>query len=152
MYKVCCVIAGLALFLPLWALAQAGSESGRLAAMRDKSRPVLVFCPSSGARQVDSAVREQRALFAGHEAELKDRDVVLMFVPATDPELTSAGEWEALRRQFHAEDTRFMVVLLGKDGDEKFRSNEPVTIEKLNALIDAMPMRQQEMRDGHHAE
>jgi hypothetical protein len=54
-----------------------------------------------------------------------------------------------LRRQFQVDDRRFTVVLLGKDGGEKFRSSKPVTIEKLDALIDAMPMRQQEVRDGH---
>jgi hypothetical protein len=40
-------------------------------------------------------------------------------------------------------------VLLGKDGGEKLRSRTPVTMERLNTLIDAMPMRQQEVQNGH---
>jgi hypothetical protein len=41
----------------------------------------------------------------------------------------------------------FSVRLLGKDGGEKLRSNQPVSTESLFALVDAMPMRRQEMRE-----
>lgn len=150
MYKVWCVMVGIALFLPLWALAQQGAAAKTLAAMRDKSRPVLIFYPDG--LQGDSSVREQRALFDGHEAELKERDVALMFLPLIDRRSGVPGHGPELQKQFHVDDGRFTVVLIGKDGDEKFRFHEPVTIEKLDALIDAMPMRQQEVRDGHHPE
>ena len=61
---------------------------------------------------------------------------------------TDAGMWTDLRKEFRIVPHQLTVVLIGKDGGEKFRSNDPVTIEKLDALIDAMPMRQQEVRDG----
>jgi hypothetical protein len=49
--------------------------------------------------------------------------------------------------QAHRLDTaQFTVVLIGKDGSEKFRSHEPVGPAQLFALIDAMPMRQAELR------
>jgi hypothetical protein len=44
------------------------------------------------------------------------------------------------------EDGAFAAVLVGRDGGEKLRSAEPVPAEKLFDLIDAMPMRQREMR------
>ena len=148
MYKVCCVIAGVILFLPLWALArrQTDPSADRLGAMRDKFRPLLVFYPAG----LTSIVGEQRALLAGHDANLKERDVSVMFIPLNSGSSTTRGALAEVRKQFQIDDESFTVVLVGKDGGEKFRSHKPVTIEKLDAVIDAMPMRQQEMRDGHH--
>ncbi len=40
----------------------------------------------------------------------------------------------------------FTFILIGKDGGEKYRSRDPVTLKTLYAIIDAMPMRQDEMR------
>ena len=40
----------------------------------------------------------------------------------------------------------FSIVLIGKDGTEKLRRNRPITAAEIFALIDAMPMRQAEMR------
>jgi hypothetical protein len=89
-------------------------------------------------------------LLRGHEAELKERDVVVVFVPvAGSGDQPSNRHLQELRREFHVAAPEFTVVLVGKDGGEKFRSHVPVTIEKLNAVIDAMPMRRQEVRNGH---
>ncbi|MEM1164222.1 MAG: DUF4174 domain-containing protein, partial [Pseudomonadota bacterium] len=49
----------------------------------------------------------------------------------------------ALRERFRPAD--FTVILVGKDGGEKFRRNGLVDPDELNALIDTMPMRLQEM-------
>jgi hypothetical protein len=40
----------------------------------------------------------------------------------------------------------FTIILTGKDGGEKYRSMKPITLKKLYAIIDAMPMRRQEIR------
>lgn len=146
MYKVCCIIAGIALFLPLWVLAQPSPYPAEtLAAMRDKSRPLLIFdTECAGASLLGPSLHEQRALFDRHEVDLKNHDVVLSYVPYSRFE---GSAWTSLRRQFHVDGRKFTVVLVGKDGGEKFRSHVPVTIEELDALIDAMPMRQQEVRD-----
>jgi hypothetical protein len=45
----------------------------------------------------------------------------------------------------------FAVVLVGKDGGEKRRSNDVVAVEELFAQIDAMPMRQSERRRAGEA-
>ena len=52
-----------------------------------------------------------------------------------------------LRRHFAVPDDGFAAILVGKDGTEKLRSDTPVTPVTLFAAIDAMPMRQQELRD-----
>jgi hypothetical protein len=41
----------------------------------------------------------------------------------------------------------FNLVLIGKDGTEKFRSSKPVEVEIIFQTIDAMPMRQREIRE-----
>ena len=51
-----------------------------------------------------------------------------------------------LRDLFSAEQGRFQVILVGKDGGVKLRSDKPVPAAELFGLIDAMPMRQEEMR------
>ena len=43
--------------------------------------------------------------------------------------------------------SRFTVVLVGKDGTAKLREKRAVSSDDLFALIDAMPMRQREMRE-----
>ena len=91
---------------------------------------------------------------ASHTAELIDRQVVVFACNlAGDSPAPDARIWQkcsanraALRRQFHIAPAEFAVVLVGKDGGEKKRWRQPVTFEQLRDTIDAMPMRQDEMR------
>ena len=39
------------------------------------------------------------------------------------------------------------ILLVGKDGGVKLRSEEPVSIQRIFDLIDSMPMRRREMRE-----
>jgi hypothetical protein len=48
--------------------------------------------------------------------------------------------------------TAFKVRLIGKDGGEKRVSTEPVTMTEVFALIDAMPMRREEMKNARRRE
>ena len=41
----------------------------------------------------------------------------------------------------------FSVVLIGKDAQEKLRRTSPLAPNELFAIVDAMPMRQAEMRN-----
>ncbi len=41
----------------------------------------------------------------------------------------------------------FKVVLTGKDGGQKYTSDKVITLEKLYGIIDAMPMRRDEMQN-----
>ena len=96
---------------------------------------LLVF-----ARREDGASTRQRALLRGHEAAFDDRDLL----PLTY--LDDEGSIET-RRRCGVGAGEFAAILVGKDGTEKFRSDEPVRPETLFALIDAMPMRRREVRD-----
>lgn len=51
-----------------------------------------------------------------------------------------------LRKRYRVDDKEFLIILIGKDGSEKLRSDTVVSPDKLYALIDAMPMRREETR------
>ena len=57
-----------------------------------------------------------------------------------------------LRRRLSVPADGFAFLLLGKDGGVKLRSATPVSFAELAAIVDAMPMRQDEMRrdPAHH--
>jgi hypothetical protein len=95
-------------------------------------RPVLLFAPSEQA----PAYVEQRAALGEAVDELVERDIVVLI--DTDP----SGQGP-LRTSFGAKG--FEVLLIGKDGGVKLRQQAPVGTDVLFAVIDAMPMRRQEM-------
>ena len=41
----------------------------------------------------------------------------------------------------------FKLLLIGKDGGEKYNSNDPININIIYELIDGMPMRKQEIKE-----
>jgi hypothetical protein len=101
------------------------------------NRRLLVFAPSAD----HEAYARQLGLLEGREAGCEDRDLLAepLFEDGSD-------ESAAARSRFRVEGGAFVAVLVGRDGGEKFRSAEPVPPEKLFDLIDAMPMRQREIR------
>ena len=86
------------------------------------------------------AVEENLAL-KRNAAELQARDVV---VQNLTPEAARRDRPElGVGLQ-----TRFEVLLVGKDGTVKLRRAKPVAASEITALIDTMPMRQEEMKQG----
>lgn len=126
--------------------AQVGGVTS-LDRLRDRARPLLIFAPKPDDPQLEIQIRTLN----GHAAEVHDRDIVAIGLPYKNPSPTPAQlsptEAEAVRRRFHVEPGEFAVILLGKDGGVKLRSKKPLGIEKLNGTIDAMPMRQEEVRE-----
>jgi hypothetical protein len=100
-------------------------------------RRVLLVSASSAA---DARVVEQRRIFAALGREARDRDLVLVEA------LGDAPRARALRQKFDLQATDFRVLLIGKDGGEKLSSATPLGDGQLFPVIDAMPMRQEEMR------
>lgn len=61
-------------------------------------------------------------------------------------------EWEGFLERDFVVRTKlgartFLVVLIGKDGKKKLRSAVPLPPKEVFAIVDAMPMRQVEMRE-----
>jgi Domain of unknown function (DUF4174) len=106
-----------------------------LAIYRAKARVLVVIAPSGD----DDRLRRQRDLFAAMKPGAEQRDLALVEAVGT------SDEAQMLRRRFGLDDG-FYAVLIGKDGGDKLTSSEPLGSEKLFPLIDAMPMRRQEMQ------
>ena len=58
-------------------------------------------------------------------------------------ELKSSND---LNKKYNPKQKPFKVVLIGLDGRVKLEQTEIITIEQLKSIIDAMPMRKNEMR------
>jgi hypothetical protein len=71
---------------------------------------------------------------------LKERDV-------TQIVLHARGENPEIFERLKLSGAGFTLLLIGKDGGEKLRSQNVVAPETLCRLIDSMPMRQEEMRE-----
>ena len=110
-------------------------------------RILLVFAPSTGSPQY----RQQMQAWQADAAGTDNRDLELVQILGTgesqvDGRLLSSASAERLRQQFGITPEEFAVILVGKDGTEKQRSQTPVDLAMLFRTIDLMPMRQREIR------
>ncbi|MBW4489522.1 MAG: DUF4174 domain-containing protein [Trichocoleus desertorum ATA4-8-CV12] len=130
--------------------ATSGRSQGvefRLSDYQWQHRILLVFAPSIGA----SDYQQQIQIWQADRAGVADRDLKLVEILGTgknqaDGQSISAASADGLRRQFGVSVEEFAVILVGKDGTEKQRSQAPMDLARLYRTINAMPMRQQEMR------
>jgi hypothetical protein len=117
---ICALSAGIAASLVLTAPTSSRALNAR--------RYLLVLC----ANAEDARIQAQGAQIARLKAEGDDRDLELVLVAEEKPlTLERRGGFE--------------TVLLGKDGGVKIRSASVMSAADLKAVIDAMPMRREEM-------
>lgn len=120
-----------------------------LGAVRWEYRPLLVFTPDP----TDPRLSRQTTMLAEAGAGVAERRLAV-YIVEMDRVFTTFGapapdaEADTLRRRFRVPDDTFRVVLVGLDGGTKLTVDEPLTMERLFATIDGMPMRRQELRDG----
>jgi hypothetical protein len=113
-----------------------------------KNRLLIVFAPSENS----PAYQRQMQLFQGQQAGFKERDLLLVELLT---ESTSRVYGQAIddtdvaraRSRFNVAPQDFQVILVGKDGTAKRRESNPIQPEVIFNEIDAMPMRQREMRE-----
>jgi hypothetical protein len=107
-----------------------------------KMRAVLVFGEAG-----DPRIDRQIKLLLGKKTELKDRDLVLIRVSGEDAEVVY-GDWTGPSGPTLREEAKlhggFHVLLVGKDGGVKLRSQTIVDDFALFDVIDGMPMRRAE--------
>jgi hypothetical protein len=119
-----------------------------LSALAGRNRVLLVFAPDS----LDRRFGQQLDNFAHHSADFGRRDLVLIpIVPDSGlpnaspvlrelrPPLVHDDEKITIRKRFHIDPTSFAIILLDKSGAECLRSTTPITIQRLNRTIDALP-------------
>lgn len=128
-------------------LAAAGpARAGALDKYQWKRRLLLVFAPVKP--HPNLVVQRQRLKEAADG--LKEREITVIEVVQDTVFIggTPSIEFNAkqLRKEYGVSIVEFTAVLIGKDGEEKLRRTEAVTVDELFETVDAMPMRQQEMR------
>lgn len=95
-------------------------------------RSIILF----GNKQA-AEVTEQWELLKGDSSGLAERDVKLTWVKPGSP----------LYKKYAIDaGNPITVILVGRDGEEKYRSNKITASSHFFALIDAMPMRKAEMK------
>ena len=122
-------------------------SSFNLSSQKWQNRVLLVFAPS-----VDNlSYQQQMQLLQEQKNGFKDRDLVLVQVFATNKSYANGQPIDEssaanLRNRFRVDKENFRVILVGKDGGVKRQDTTPVPATAIFEQIDAMPMRQQEMR------
>lgn len=118
--------------------------------MRDfawEARPLLIFTPSLDDNRLTTQMRHLE-----DDAEaLRDRDMRVIVTGPESVEIDGQASdlsAPAMRDRYGVAADDFAVLLIGKDTGVKLRSDDPVSMNDIYALIDSMPMRRREMREG----
>ncbi len=128
--------------------AYGAREPFSLAELRWKKRILVVSSPD----ETNEDYRTQRADILRTAAQSRERDLVLITLvgdeesrmdgrPLTDEEVREVRNALGLLRK------SFALRLIGKDGGTKLARDGATPMAEIHALIDSMPMRQQEMRE-----
>ncbi len=113
--------------------AAQASPVDKLKALQGSSRPVVILSDSRD----DPRVARQISALDHTRPALDDRNIKV---------LTEAQPGSRLRKSLGVSERGFAVVLVGKDGGVKKVWRDPVDPKSIFTIIDAMPMRRQEMR------
>ncbi|WBA40270.1 DUF4174 domain-containing protein [Hymenobacter canadensis] len=115
------------------------SVAALVKASRWQQRVLLLYAPTA----TDPALLRQQKLLRTVAPELEARQLIVRELLGS---ALPAADARYLTQQLGMAPGGFAVVLIGKDGGVKKRATQPLTPASLFATIDAMPMRQQEMR------
>ncbi|MEW5809178.1 MAG: DUF4174 domain-containing protein [Actinomycetota bacterium] len=112
-------------------------------------RPLLVFAPTGNDPRLTETLRRVDAARCG----FADRDMVLGVMitdggSSLDGTAMAPDDSERLRQRYGVTPDAFTAVLVGKDGGEKWRTDEVPDLEVVFSVIDGMPMRSREMNSG----
>jgi hypothetical protein len=122
-------------------------DSIDLNAYQWKNRLLFLFVPSEEDPSYLSLKKEIE-----HQAkEVLDRDLLIAHVLEKGEDRLgnvrlNSGQALSLRKHLSVPPGKFMVILIGKDGGEKFRQDRNVELKEIFKIIDVMPMRRQEMK------
>jgi hypothetical protein len=111
--------------------------------LRWKNRILLIFVNEN------ADIEHLYETFQKHNDEIDDRDIRFFIIGGsveTHDERTLAHDYQVhLKERYKIHNNAMTVVLIGKDGGEKYRKNS-LDLEEIYRVIDAMPMRIQEMK------
>jgi len=112
-----------------------------------KNRLLFLFAPNRNHPLFEPLHKS----LAAQKTEAADRDLVVFEILESGPSSVNTNYLDPqaaqkLRDKFDVQRGRFAVILVGKDGGIKLNRRDPTQLADIFALIDAMPMRQDEMR------
>lgn len=127
-------------------------DEGDTVSLRDftwKNRVIILNAENQNQDLYQSQVNS----FSSLESHIQDRDLVIISLfregcSTLNGNKISGESADNIRRNLQINDGEYSVLLIGKDGGVKFRKNEIVEPVELFSVIDRMPMRQREMRNG----
>ena len=110
-----------------------------LNAQNSAFRRVLLFADKAN----DTTLMKQKQLLESDKAGCLERDIriEIYIISQTD---------KSILKKYNITQPHFTFLLIGKDGGIRLRSTKVIPKEQLFALIDVMPMRQDEMRRQHN--
>jgi hypothetical protein len=123
-----------------------GDVPGFIAISMEKS-PAVFFAPNRNHPLFDSL---HKAL-AAQKQEVEERNLVIFNILESGPsnmntKYLDPQTAQSLRKKFDVPWGKFAVILIGKDGGIKLNRQDRTHLEHIFALIDSMPLRQDEMR------
>ncbi len=127
-------------------LMPAQAEAAELGDYLWQRRPLLVFAPTDSNPRLMETMRRIEA----SRCDFADRDMVLGRIvtdgtSTLDGQVLDTHQARGLLSQFGIGTNSFSVVLIGKDGGEKWRVDDVPNLQTIYAVIDGMPMRGSEM-------
>lgn len=138
--------------------AISGLTATSLRGLRDRARIFILFAPagrSLGIQAMKWNAQRQHLDEPGVAAGLAERQVIVVVVsdgkeiwPPAPAFVRPTGDHAKVRADYRVAEGQFLAVLVGKDGEVKQANAHPLTAAELFAIIDAMPMRRQEMKPG----
>ncbi len=113
-----------------------------------ENRLILLFGSIS-----ESAVEKQITELEKDTEGITDRDLLIFHIDGDEVRFIGksanpALSADKLRNRYNIRGQEFRYILIGKDGGVKLDKKEFVPNKSLFSVIDAMPMRQREMREG----
>ena len=125
----------------------ANGQNDMLEQYQWKNRLILLFGSMS-----ESSVEKQITELEKDPEGITDRDLLIFHInkeevrfilKSSNPSLSASQ----LRNRYNIDKNEFRYILIGKDGGVKLNKKEYVPNKDLFSVIDAMPMRQREMRE-----
>jgi hypothetical protein len=147
------MLKAILLALMMVALLSIGSRHISLANSLDlsqfqwKNRLLFLFAPNRNHPLLEPLHKS----LADQKTEAADRDLVIFEILESGPSSMNTNYLDPqaaqkLRDKFNVQRGRFAVILLGKDGGIKLNRRDQTQLADIFTLIDAMPMRREEIR------
>lgn len=149
MMKSMCSLGIFLLLLAVVSMAHAGEKGSvvdlDLDSLRWKNRVLVILSPTES----DLSFQLQKEELASSSEGVLERDLMILEIlehgeSRVGNQILSGKSVQAIRKRLGVQTGPFQVLLIGKDGGVKLRSQEPVSMKDLFGLIDSMPMRRQE--------